>query len=346
MKKQVCTIKVIFGWSICLLLVSCATKGPGKVSLDPESKKFLDYISYIILPVEEKIFREMPSEDRGEFIKDFWARRDPDPSTPANEFRNAYYTRLATADKAFRVGKPGWKTDRGRIYILLGQPTNIITKSMGDVPYEQGKFFKANPIETGTLTERPTEIWVYDNYPEYFAGPGRLVFVDYNSTGDYKLTTKMKITPFSLVSPTWDEPNLAKYHWLGEIEMGKKSFAEVGIFDYDVSIKVIPGLRPSASVLIDIPCTRMDYEKKEGKYSCDLLLSAEIRDSQKRILARKEEPFSQVFTKEKLKRMIADKMQIHKELALDLAPESKFIYVSVIDNVSGKKLRKLLQINF
>jgi len=90
----------------------------------------------------------------------------------------------------------------------------------------------------------------------------------------------------------------------------------------------------------------MDYEKKEGKYSCDLLLSVEIKDSQKRTLVRKEEPFSQVLTKEKLKRMIADKMQIHKELELDIAPESKFIYVSVIDNVTGKKLRKLFRINF
>jgi len=184
-------------WSIFVVLaawslgtIACASSQPKKLQLDPLSQKFLDYVSYIIMPVEEKIFREMPPEDRGEFIRDFWARRDPDPSTPINEFRQTFYTRLAIADKAFKVGKPGWRTDRGRIYILLGPPTNVISKSMGDVPYEQNKFVKANPLETGTITERATEIWVYDNYPEYFAGPLRLVFVDYYGTGDYKLQTK------------------------------------------------------------------------------------------------------------------------------------------------------------
>ena len=103
MRKISTAIKLSFCCCLCFLLVCCASKDPGKVSLDPESQKFLDYIGYVILPVEEKIFREMPLEDRGDFIKDFWARRDPDPSTPINVFRQAYYTRLATADKAFRA---------------------------------------------------------------------------------------------------------------------------------------------------------------------------------------------------------------------------------------------------
>ena len=344
MKKIATAIKLIIGWSLCFLLIFCASKGPGKVTLDPTSQKFLDYIGYIILPVEEKIFREMPVEDRGEFIRDFWARRDPDPSTPINEFRQIYYARLATADKAFRAGKPGWKTDRGRIYILLGPPTNIIKKPMGDVPYEGGKYVKASTLETGTLTERPTEIWVYDQYPEFFSGPLRLVFVDYYSTGDYKLTTNVEITPFSMVSPTWDEPDLAKFQLVGEIEADERSLGELGIFDYDVSANIIKGRdASSAAIFIKISYARLDYRQVGKNYSCDLLISAEVRDSQKKVLTRKEEPFSLTLSEEKLKDKITNKISIHKEWKLNLPPGSEFIYFSITDNVKGKKLRKLLQ---
>jgi len=311
MKKMSTAIKLTICLSLCLLLVYCASKGPGKVSLDPESQKFLDYIGYVILPVEEKIFREMPPEDRGDFIRDFWARRDPDPSTPINEFRQSYYTRLATADKAFRAGKPGWKTDRGRIYILLGQPTNILRKAMGDVPYEENKYVKASTLETGTLTERPTEIWVYDNYPEIFSGPLRLVFVDFHGTGEYKLTTNVEITPFSMATPTWDEPDMAKYQWQGEIEMDGRGYEALAIFDYDVSL------------------------------ICDLMISAEVIDSQNLRVSQKGEPFSRTLSKNQLKDMIKNKAQIHKEWDFSLPPGRNLVYVSVTDSVRGKKLRKL-----
>jgi len=78
----------------------------------------------------------MPPEDRAEFVADFWKRRDPTPETAANEFRSMYYTRHAVADKAFRAGIPGWMTDRGRIFILLGPPTDVIKQSMGSATKE------------------------------------------------------------------------------------------------------------------------------------------------------------------------------------------------------------------
>lgn len=328
-----------------LFFHSCASKEPNKVSLDPTSQKFLDMVAHIVLPVEEKIFREMPLEDRGEFIRDFWARRDPDLSTPENEYRQTYYTSLAVADKAFRAGKPGWKTDRGRIYILLGPPTNVIKKAMGDSPYEQGKFVTANPLETGTLTERPTEIWVYDNYSEYFSGPLRLVFVDYHSTGDYELTTKLEITPFSMVSPEWDAPNLAKYQWIGQIEMGEKNRPDFGIFDYNASLEIKKtSIGPSALIKIDIPYARLDFRKTGEKYSCDLFIWVEITDNQKKLLTRQEEPLIQSFSEEQIKNLIQNSDGIHKEWELDLPPGSQYVFISAADNIRGKRLRKLLEI--
>lgn len=327
------------------LTLSCASSQPKKVELDPVSEQFLDNVSFIILPVEEKIFREMPPEDRGEFIRDFWARRDPDPSTPVNEFRQTYYTRLAIADKAFKVGKPGRKTDRGRIYILLGPPTNVITKSMGDVPYEQRGFVKANPLETGTITERATEIWVYDNYPEYFAGPLRLVFVDYYGTGDYRLETKLEITPFSMVSPEWDPPNLAKYQWIGEIAQDEKTAADLSIFDYNATAETsILGGGPIAQVNVDIPFARLDYRREEKNYAYDLVVAVEIRDEHKNIITRQEEAIQDSLSLERLKSNIANQVSIYREWTLDLPPHSYFIYISVTDKVRGKRLRKLLKV--
>jgi len=95
---------------LVLLHVGCASQGLNKARLDPEGERILDLLGYIVLPVEEKILREMPPEDRKEFVADFWTRRDPDLSTAENEYRKEYYTRMARADKAFTAGKPGWKT--------------------------------------------------------------------------------------------------------------------------------------------------------------------------------------------------------------------------------------------
>ena len=340
-------IRIYFCLGICFALFSCATKGPQTVGLDPSSQKFLDIIGYIILPIEEKIFREMPFEDRGEFLQDFWARRDPDPTTPLNEFRQTYYQRVAFADMSFREGRPGWKTDRGRAYILLGPPTNILTKTMGDTPYEQGKFGTANLLETGTLTERPTIIWVYDNYMEYFAGPLRLVFVDFNSTGEFKLTTQEKITAFNMTSPTMDNLNFAKYQWVGEIELDEKSRVELGIFDYYASVEIERGNYNSALFAVDIPCRKLDYKKVSEVtplYLCDLLISAEIRDTDNNLITRLEEPYVEKLREDRIKALMAEDIQIHREWMLDLPPGAKYLYVEITDNIKGKRLRKLLEI--
>jgi len=131
----------------------------------------------------------MPPEDRHEFVIDFWKRRNPNPDTEVNVFRNQYYTRLAVADKAFRTGIPGWMTDRGRIYILLGPPTDVIRKSMGEATVEFSKGrreLSQDLLEEGTRTERPTEIWIYNQYPDYFSGPLRLL-IEQAATGESPL---------------------------------------------------------------------------------------------------------------------------------------------------------------
>jgi GWxTD domain-containing protein len=135
-----------------------------------------EYVSYIITDSERRIFSSLPTaDDKLVFIESFWKRRDPTPETPENEFRDQYAARFGYANARFRAGRPGWKTDRGRIYILLGPPSYIDRNPMGR-----------------TSTERPSEVWTYMslNHPDL---PSSLEvgFVDFFGTGDLEIVADL-----------------------------------------------------------------------------------------------------------------------------------------------------------
>ena len=85
-------------------------------------KKWLNQdVVYIITPEEKAAFKQLSNdEERDQFIEQFWLRRDPTPDTPENEYKEEHYRRIAYANEHFAAGIPGWKTDRGRIYIIWG----------------------------------------------------------------------------------------------------------------------------------------------------------------------------------------------------------------------------------
>lgn len=138
---------------------SCSTYRLEK-KLDPESKEFLSLVRYIITPQERKIFLNTPPEERKKFIKEFWKKRDPDPETEENEFKEEYLKRIEEANHLF--GPNGWLQDRGRVYILLGPPER---KEV----YPRGYTFYGKPME----------IWYYGFFP--------IVFIDHYWNGNYKL---------------------------------------------------------------------------------------------------------------------------------------------------------------
>jgi len=101
-------------------LVSCSGMG---VKLDPESQAFYDYARLIMTEDEHDIFKHLADkQERERFIQDFWDKRDPDPDTDMNEFQEEFYRRIDYANQRFLQGPPGWKTDRGRMYIYFGAP--------------------------------------------------------------------------------------------------------------------------------------------------------------------------------------------------------------------------------
>ncbi|MDE3138192.1 MAG: GWxTD domain-containing protein, partial [Acidobacteriota bacterium] len=146
-------------------------------------KEWLSEVSYIITPAERKTFLSLQTnEEREQFIEAFWARRNPDPGSNVNTFKEDYYRRIAYANEHFSSGIPGWKTDRGRIYIMWGPPDEKDSHPAGG-PYQRP------PEEGGGETSTyPFEDWTY----HYLPGIGEnvtLEFVDPTMTGEYRLTT-------------------------------------------------------------------------------------------------------------------------------------------------------------
>ena len=146
-------------------------------------------ISYIITPQERAAFKKLTTdEERDQFIEEFWRRRNPSPGSPENTFKEEFYRRVAYANEHFASGIPGWRTDRGRIYIMYGPPDEIES-------HPSGGTYVANPNElpysgpgaSNTMTTYPFEDWTY----HYIPGIGEnvvLEFVDPTMTGEYQLT--------------------------------------------------------------------------------------------------------------------------------------------------------------
>ena len=149
----------------------------------PYKKWLTEDVTYIITDEERSAFKHLNTdEEREQFIEQFWLRRDPTPDTQENEYKEEHYRRIAYANERFASGIPGWKTDRGRIYITFGPPDEIESHPSGGSyqrPYEEGG---------GETSTYPFEKWRY-RYIEDIGNDINIEFVDKSMSGEYKLTT-------------------------------------------------------------------------------------------------------------------------------------------------------------
>lgn len=150
----------------------------------PYKKWLEEEVPYIITDQERAAFKKLSTdEEREQFIEQFWERRNPNPGSPENEFKEEYYRRIAYANEHFASGIPGWKTDRGRIYIMWGPPDEIESHPSG------GTYIRPPEEGGGETSTYPFETWRY----RYLEGVGSgtniiLEFVDPTMTGEYHLT--------------------------------------------------------------------------------------------------------------------------------------------------------------
>jgi GWxTD domain-containing protein len=154
-----------------------------KEELKGQYKTWVDQdVRWIITDQELRAFKSLSNdEERDNFIEQFWRRRNPSPDSPENEYREEHYRRIAYANEHFAAGMPGWKTDRGHIYIAYGKPDSIDAHPSGG--------FYERPMEEGggQTTTYPFEVWNY----RYIDGIGsniNIEFVDSCGCGEYRMT--------------------------------------------------------------------------------------------------------------------------------------------------------------
>lgn len=215
--------------SMALLFQSCSTYNRAR-NLDPASKEFYTSVKYIITLKEKDIFLNLPPDDRPAFIKEFWDKRDPDPTTEVNEFKEEYFGRIEAANQLFKQGStPGWLQERGRVYITLGPPDHR-------EQFPRGMSFYGFP----------TEIWYYGWFP--------IIFVDENWTGNYRLD------PIS--AQHINEINRAQVDLRPAVDLDQI------IFDYDVDVE--KSRNGEALFRIKIPYRNIWMAEKDDKLETTL----------------------------------------------------------------------------
>jgi len=151
--------------------------------LDAQYKQWLNEdVIYIIAPEERTAFLQLStSEEREQFIEQFWLRRSSNPDLPENDFKEEHYRRIAYANEHYASGIPGWKTDRGRTYIIWGPADEVDSHPTGgtyDRPMNEGG---------GSTSTYPWEMWRY-RYLEGIGNNVEIEFVDPSGSGEYHMT--------------------------------------------------------------------------------------------------------------------------------------------------------------
>ena len=225
------SIGLLLGFAVMLIAAVTTPASlygaPKKRKLKPEYEEFYHYARYLFTKNERKIFSNLPDDQsRDAFIRYFWEIRDPNPMTEENEFKVEIERRYEYSSKYLKEGPiPGWKTDRGRIYILLGPPTNRYEDTIG--------------------TSFGRVIWWYYEESDIYAR-----FVDAKGTGIFRMDLR------NVSLRLLDELERRKYYIVNKEE--KDNFlTEIMDFKlrYDKSKKEIQ---------IDVNTKHLSYEKDKN----------------------------------------------------------------------------------
>ena len=203
---------------------------------------FINGVSLIISREERTQFLNLnSSEDRDKFISNFWKKRDPDPLTEVNEFKEEYFRRVAQANHLFGKQK-GWLSDRGRVLVLLGPPE---TKRIFPTGYHQG--------------DLPTEVWLYGvyGYP--------IVFIDRYRSGSYELS------PISSRHLVTIQTAIQQLKPIVRQDAPKQ-------FDFDVRFNKSKSDSKQLILTLLIPVKNILFEEKEGIFQANLAVKVEIKD--------------------------------------------------------------------
>ena len=178
-------VGLVFFGTVSFASPSAGQDARAEEKADPFAQWLNRDVVYIISPEEKAVFSKLTStEEKESFIEQFWRRRDSDPSTAFNEFKTEHYRRIAYSNERYHSGGiPGWKSDRGRIYIALGPPTSVDRYGAGQT------YYRDIDEGGGTTAVYPMEKWYY-NHVENIGSGIEIEFVDKTMTGEYRMALR------------------------------------------------------------------------------------------------------------------------------------------------------------
>jgi GWxTD domain-containing protein len=257
-------------------LLACATYRLER-SLDPDSREFLSKVRYLITKQERRAFLNLPPEGRKPFIEEFWKKRDPDPDTEVNEFKDEYFKRIDEANHLFTEGSPGWLQDRGRIYILLGPPWERET-------YPRGITFYGVP----------TEIWYYGYFP--------IVFVDDAWNGNYKLDPMSANQLAEIMSV--------------QMHLKPTVLTEKGALECTLDLQRQEGDKDKALVRISVPYKTIWLKSEDKNLLTNLEATVEILSASEKRLWAEQKSYPLSFTEAQLEKVIREDFVIEIPIPL------------------------------
>jgi GWxTD domain-containing protein len=243
-----------------LLLAGGCSANRAVKALDPDSREFLSTVRYLISKEERQAFLAVPDESgRKLWMEDFWKKWDQKQETEENEFKTEYLRRIAEANRLFKEGStPGWRGDRGHLYVTLGPPDTRET-------YPRGVSFYGVP----------TEIWYYNFFP--------IVFIDDGWTGNYRMTPES--------AAQVGEINRA------QVLLRPEPFgSEAAAADLDVSVsKVKDG---EAVVSLRLPYRDIWFEAEGESFQAALELEVKVSDASGKTVWQDKKTYPLAFGRE------------------------------------------------
>ena len=313
---------------------------PQKEPLSEYSRQWLEeVVPYIITPAEKEVFINLPTEaERGRFIENFWKKRDPNPETPENEFKIEYYKRIALANKFFGSGGiAGWRTDRGKIYILLGPPNEI-----------QRDFSSQGSSLYGF--HGPKEVWNYWG----LSNPRlpynlEFVFVDKLGTGNYVLEQSLKLGEAGATHFDIDSMH-SQFNSMEVISEALRNPFEgldrlKGIITTQVTYDRIPidflafyfkgeEKQTFIPLSVKIPYSSMSSKEIEDGLYFNFTLVVNVSDEMGRVVYERSKEFNFKHGLSEVKEFEGKTFEVQTSLKLE--PGDYKLHLLVLDNFSGK----------
>ncbi|MEW5900705.1 MAG: GWxTD domain-containing protein [Acidobacteriota bacterium] len=308
--------------------------------LSEASKQWLEeVVAYIITDAEKDVFLSLRTElERGKFIEGFWKKRDPRPDTPENEYKNEYYRRIGAANKLFgTAGIRGWRTDRGKVFILLGPPNEI-----------QRDFSAAGSSLSGFHGTR--EVWNYWGLQNpRLPYNMEFVFIDKLQTGQYVLEKSVRLMDGGAAALDINSMRF-EFDYLEDLaEALRNPFEGLdnlrGIITTQVSYEAIPVTvrlysfksaekKTFLPLIVEVPYSAITPKEQEGRLELSLDLLVNISDRLGQVIFERSRDVRFKHTREEFKTLKEQMLQVQTSLSLE--PADYRIHVLVLDNISGK----------